>query len=175
MNDLVLNLTKNMALSYTDITILIIIIFLPRFTTWLKNYILKEQTIQTALKNIQKDITKIYDIVHRLIKVLSKQQFFTAEDVTFVYEQKSPKQITDEGKKLLDKNNIDEFLSNNCKNFINKDYSSMREVDIYINCVKYVKENHSDKALSLTYDNNLSEENAKTLLALAVRDKILEK
>ena len=91
----------------------------------------------------------------------------------------SPKNITDIGKEVLAKVNIEEFL-NTCELLQPdsiEDLQKKEELDIFIACYNWVKEKKEDtdkKIMEILYNSNFSKEKCIELLALAIRDKILE-
>ena len=140
---------------------------------WFKNFF----QIPNIVKQLDVNIENIKKSFKKLLKRLEKKDIISEDDVTDItaLETLSPKRITSEGRKILEKHGIDTFLSVNCKDFINQDYSNKTEVDTYTDCVEYVKNNQSKKAIALTYDNDISERESILLLALAIKDKIMEK
>ena len=87
----------------------------------------------------------------------------------------SPLKASERGLEILSKNNIEEFLSN-CPLVQNAEkFKEMEELDIYLECFKWVEENAVRKIAEIRYNDTLSQEECCQLLAVAIRDKIFEK
>ena len=115
--------------------------------------------LEVEIKNLRDLIKPVYD------KIVAKQ-FSTPG---------SPKQITQMGKEVLRRHNIDDFL-NSCS--LVQDVTGMRNkegLDIFISCLEWVDENAKKKITEIIYENDISHEQCRELLALALRDEILNK
>ena len=87
----------------------------------------------------------------------------------------SPKQITDIGKTLLEKHKIDDFLKT-CPLVQNvSTLKDKEELDIFLKCLEWIDKNGEKKIAEIMYETEISHNQCRELLALAIRDAILHK
>ena len=84
----------------------------------------------------------------------------------------SPKQITERGAELLEKHNISSFIDS-CE-LVNQNHSDKIELDIFLECLDWVKNNAKRKIDEIMYEDDIDKETCTQLLAYAIRDRILE-
>ena len=122
------------------------------------------EQIQLDINELKKDHKEIREslIARGLIRPYTKSQ--------------SPKQITERGHDLLNKNNINELLSS-CdllKEEKLNELKNKKEVEIFFKCFEWVKKHGKKKVFEIMYESNISEDQCIELVALAIRDKIFE-
>ena len=122
--------------------------------------------IPTRLTTLEADVKNLKEWVKPIYEKFINRQFSTTN---------SPKQITDIGKHLLKKHNVSDFLKD-CHLMKSIDQmKTQKELDIFISCLEWVDQNGKKKITEIMYENDISKEQCQELLALALRDEILNK
>ena len=121
------------------------------------------EKIATLSENVKSNTEKITEIREVLLSKGIVKPYFAS---------KSPKQITETGMELLEKHNVS-FLIDSC-DLINKNHSGKIELDIFLECLDWVKNNAKRRVDEITYEDNIDEGDCTYLLALAIRDRILK-
>ena len=153
------------------LTIIISIIVGVGGIVWLANSLTHKR-----LDDFKEDLREVKAELKRVVETLiSKgilEPFFEKP-----IESSSPLHITKSGQKMLEKQNVEDFLSK-C-DLIKKDFKDVPEIEVFRECLEWVqdpKKEGEKKVFELLYHNSeLSRETAQKLLALAIRDKILKK
>ena len=148
--------------SWWQVTVLIVStiaapIIVSIFMGWLK--------IPNRVTRLEERYDGLRDMIKSIYDAIISKQFVKST---------SPKQITDIGKKVLNNHMVDEFLKT-CSLIQNaKDLKDQEELDIFLKCLEWVDKNGEKKIAEIMYENDISREQCRELLALAIRDKILQ-
>ncbi len=120
--------------------------------------------LPNRMTKLETDVEALKKMVQTILDIIISSK---------VTASKSPKQITEKGHEILNAQNIEEFL-NRCPLVQNiESFKGKEELDIYLECLKWVDEHGERKMAEIMYESELSKEQCRELLALAIRDKIL--
>lgn len=122
--------------------------------------ILNLPDLEKTVKDIKKDVKVIRE---NLIK-LNLLEPVTKSD--------SMKQITERGYDLLHRYSIEPYIISNCDILKDKTIKEKKDIEIYMECLKWVKTKGKKKVIEISLNNNLSESQCNELLSLAIMEKI---
>ena len=129
------------------------------FSKWISIPI-KVDNIEKNLKELTQDHKEIREglIAKGLIEPFMKSR--------------SLKQITKRGHELLNKQDTDSYLDSNCELIKNKELKNKTDVEIFIECLEWVKTKGKEKSIEIRLNSNINEEQCNELLSLAIMQKI---
>ena len=88
-----------------------------------------------------------------------------------VVQSGSLKRITEQGQKIIEKHNVEDYLKEKC-DLLKKDFSGKTDTEIFIECDKWVKEKGKTKFTEIRIHTNINEDVCKELVALCLLYKI---
>ena len=127
------------------------------------------KAIMGGVKGLLKPIeTNLKNLVDKL-----NEKVFTLDPFVFA---KSPKEITPRGRRFLDEHKVDFYLYDNCELLKDekrkKELQAKDDVEIFMECRKWVQKEGEKKLFELMYNSNASKEECIEVFALAILEKI---
>ncbi len=125
---------------------------------------LKVEPMENALKNLFKTVSNIKE------QLLYKRIITPSGDLI---QSGSPKKIMPEGYEVLNKYNVDQFINDKVK-FVGQEDN---ETKTFMELLSFVRNNEDAKLKvhEIYYNTNIPKSICEELLALAIRDKIIDK
>lgn len=114
-----------------------------------------------TFKPVKKKLDHIYEYM--------KNNFPTFEPLS---SSQSLKKITQKGYEILKRHNTDIYLATNCELLKNQELKSKSDVEIFIECLNWVKKEGKIKAIEIRLHCDYSQEQCNELLALFIMEKI---
>ena len=144
-----------------------IVIMFVGFLLFLINY----RIINTLSNALQKLINKLSTT--KILKTIIKTGDFFTKEEKILWRVDSPKKIAYSGWQILNKHKVGKLIESS--GFLIKDFKNKKEHEIFNECLEWLKTDIGGryKVAEITYSNEVSEDDSRTIIALAMVERIL--